>query len=89
MNYRQLGHSGLLVSELCLGGMVLDGGINFFDTADVYSYGQSEEILGRALKAQRHEVVCHQGAWPHEFLTHLQQLERLIDEADDPGAIPV
>ncbi len=28
----------------------LDGGINFFDTADVYSTGQSEEILGRALK---------------------------------------
>ncbi|MEH2073276.1 MAG: aldo/keto reductase [Nostoc sp.] len=25
-------------------------GINFFDTADVYSLGTSEEILGRALK---------------------------------------
>ena len=29
----------------------LDAGINFFDTADVYSYGQSEELLGRALKS--------------------------------------
>ena len=28
----------------------LDAGINFFDTADVYSRGVSEEILGRALK---------------------------------------
>ena len=28
----------------------LDAGINFFDTADVYSYGGSEETLGRALK---------------------------------------
>src|ERR1039457_718037 len=28
----------------------LDLGINFFDTADVYSLGVSEEILGRALK---------------------------------------
>lgn len=28
----------------------LDTGINFFDTADVYSYGGSEEMLGRALK---------------------------------------
>ena len=28
----------------------IDAGINFFDTADVYSRGQSEEILGRALK---------------------------------------
>lgn len=82
MNYRQLGNSGLLVSELCLGAMsfgkqgywevvgglgdaeaqrlvdiALDAGINFFDTADVYSHGQSEEILGRALKARRREVV--------------------------------
>jgi aryl-alcohol dehydrogenase-like predicted oxidoreductase len=29
---------------------VLDAGVNFFDTADVYSYGESETILGRALK---------------------------------------
>ena len=37
----------------------LERGINFFDTADVYSLGVSEEIVGRALKAQakRHEVV--------------------------------
>jgi len=37
----------------------LERGINFFDTADVYSLGASEEIVGRALKqhAKRHEVV--------------------------------
>jgi aryl-alcohol dehydrogenase-like predicted oxidoreductase len=37
----------------------LERGINFFDTADVYSQGVSEEIVGRALKdfAVRHEVV--------------------------------
>ena len=37
----------------------LEKGINFFDTADVYSQGASEEILGRALKeyAKRSEVV--------------------------------
>ena len=28
----------------------LDAGINFFDTADVYAYGQAETILGKALK---------------------------------------
>jgi aryl-alcohol dehydrogenase-like predicted oxidoreductase len=73
MNYRQLGRTGLKVSELCLGTMTfgsnfynigavdqtganqivaraLEGGINFFDTADVYSYGESETILGRAIK---------------------------------------
>ena len=31
----------------------LEEGINFFDTADVYSQGVSEEILGRALKEYR------------------------------------
>lgn len=73
MNYRTLGHTGLKVSELCLGTMTfgqnfygiavvdqananamvaraLEAGINFFDTADVYSYGQSEVVLGQALK---------------------------------------
>jgi len=32
-------------------------GINFIDTSDVYSFGESEEILGRALRGRRHEVV--------------------------------
>ena len=37
----------------------LELGINFFDTADVYSYGKSEEVVGRALHdfARRDEVV--------------------------------
>jgi aryl-alcohol dehydrogenase-like predicted oxidoreductase len=35
----------------------LDAGINFVDTADVYSAGQSEEIVGRALKGRRDDVV--------------------------------
>lgn len=37
--------------------MAIDAGVNFFDTADVYSYGQSEEILGKALKEKRNEIV--------------------------------
>lgn len=82
MHYRQLGRSGLLVSELCLGTMsfgkqgyweviggldqtaarrlvdiALDAGVNFFDSADVYSRGQSEETLGQALKGRREKVV--------------------------------
>ena len=35
----------------------LDGGINFVDTADVYSHGESEEIVGKALKGRRDDVV--------------------------------
>ena len=83
MNYRQLGSSGVRVSELCLGTMTfgsrffhiaavdqdganqmvaraIEAGINFFDTADVYSFGESEETLGRALQhcgVKRESVV--------------------------------
>jgi aryl-alcohol dehydrogenase-like predicted oxidoreductase len=35
----------------------IDGGINFIDTADVYSAGESETLLGRALGSHRQEVV--------------------------------
>jgi aryl-alcohol dehydrogenase-like predicted oxidoreductase len=37
----------------------LEAGINFFDTADVYSVGESERVTGKALKeyAKRHELV--------------------------------
>src|SRR5829696_8894834 len=41
----------------------LDAGINFIDTADVYSRGESEEIVGKALAGRRDDVVLgHQGA---------------------------
>jgi aryl-alcohol dehydrogenase-like predicted oxidoreductase len=35
----------------------LDGGINFFDTADVYGAGQSEEFLGKALRGRRNKAI--------------------------------
>jgi len=35
----------------------LDLGINFFDTADVYGFGHSEEILGKALGSKRNDVI--------------------------------
>src|SRR5919202_3546434 len=35
----------------------LDAGINFIDTADVYSQGESEEIVGKALKGRRDDVI--------------------------------
>ncbi|MBL8577482.1 MAG: aldo/keto reductase [Mesorhizobium sp.] len=78
MRYKQLGNTGLFVSELCLGAMTfgppgenglwgsiasldqkgVDGivgrsvaaGVNFFDTADVYSIGKSEELLGQSIR---------------------------------------
>jgi aryl-alcohol dehydrogenase-like predicted oxidoreductase len=35
----------------------LDAGINFIDTADVYAQGESEEIVGKALKGRRDDVI--------------------------------
>lgn len=85
MRYKPLGHTGLFVSELCLGTMTfggqgmwanmgnvqldeaqaliaraLDHGINFIDTADIYSAGASEEIVGQSLKnlgIRREDIV--------------------------------
>ena len=85
MRYNQLGRTGLLVSELCLGTMTfggdglfkaigqvqqdeadallkaaVDAGVNFIDTANVYSNGMSEQITGQAIKnigLKREDVV--------------------------------
>jgi aryl-alcohol dehydrogenase-like predicted oxidoreductase len=76
MKRKILGGTGMSVSEMALGTMMLgamgnkdhaesvriihaaiDGGINFIDTADVYSAGESEEIVGAALKDRRDDVV--------------------------------
>jgi 1-deoxyxylulose-5-phosphate synthase len=84
MKYKNLGRTGLKVSELCLGCMTfgvpergdhpwtlpeqqsrplirkaVDAGINYFDTANSYSDGTSEEIVGQALKdfTRRDEAV--------------------------------
>jgi aryl-alcohol dehydrogenase-like predicted oxidoreductase len=35
----------------------LEAGVNFFDTADVYSDGASEEILGKAIAGRRHDTL--------------------------------
>jgi len=69
MNYRNLGRSGLKVSELSFGSWITygnqldarvarecmaaahDAGVNFFDNAEVYARGESERIMGEALKA--------------------------------------
>ena len=38
--------------EICI-----DAGVNLFDTADIYSFGKSEEVLGQALGARRKDIV--------------------------------
>ncbi len=46
---------GALADQLI--GRALDAGVNFFDTADVYADGESETLLGAALKPHRDRVV--------------------------------
>lgn len=46
-------------------GLCMDAGVNFFDTADVYSQGLSEEILGKAIKGQRDKMLlATKGTFP-------------------------
>lgn len=83
MRYRQLGDTGIEVSEIGFGGWGIGGvvddaraygstddevsrlalrkafdlGINFYDTAPVYGYGHSEELIGTTLKDVRQDIV--------------------------------
>lgn len=78
MKYRQLGRSGLFISNLSLGTMTfgderekgtlepeahriihhyLDAGGNHIDTANAYNAGVSEEIIGRAIKDKRKDII--------------------------------
>jgi len=74
MNYRTLGRTGQVVSEIGFGSWAIGGlsygttrdeeslgaletawehGVTFFDTADTYGEGHSEELIGRFLKGKR------------------------------------
>lgn len=78
MKYRLLGHSGLRVSEICLGTMTFgedwgwgasrddsrrlyeifrEAGGNFIDTANVYTNGASESLLGDFMHGHRESIV--------------------------------
>ncbi len=79
MRYMKIGHSGIQVSRISMGGLsigggawwngtddaesvraiqyALDHGINLIDTAPLYGFGHSEEIIGRAIAGRRHDAV--------------------------------
>ena len=65
--YVELGSTGLKISEIGFGSSslqnealvthALDRGVNYFDTAESYRFGWSEEAMGKGLKGQRQNVV--------------------------------
>ncbi|MDZ7669131.1 MAG: aldo/keto reductase [Gammaproteobacteria bacterium] len=76
--YRRLGRTEFEISDISFGSSrlrrgeehlvhhALDRGINYFDGADSYTGGASEEVLGRALRGRRDQVylVSKTKAWP-------------------------
>jgi len=94
MRYRQLGRTGLAVSEIGIGAWgiggvqimsgrpnsygeaddadairmihwAIDRGITFIDTAPVYGFGHSEELIGQALRGRRDKVVLETKVGEH------------------------
>jgi aryl-alcohol dehydrogenase-like predicted oxidoreductase len=68
--------------EVCL-----EAGLNFFDTADVYSDGASEAILGRAIQGRRDDVILstkislRSGSGPNDVGASRHHLIRAVDAA--------
>lgn len=79
MEYRTLGKAGVKVSPLCLGVGIrneldekrfintvhraIDLGCNFIDCANSYGEGQSETVLGQAIKGKRDDLVITSKVW--------------------------
>jgi voltage-dependent potassium channel beta subunit len=86
MKYRNLGKSGLKVSEIALGAWLtyggsegfettracvktaVDHGVNYVDLADVYSGGDAERVVGKAIQDlglnRQHLVIASKVYWP-------------------------
>jgi len=65
----------------------LEGGINLFDTADIYSYGLSEEVLGKAVEGKRHNLLISTkatfrfGAGPNDVGSSRYHLVRACEDS--------
>jgi len=65
----------------------LDAGVNMFDTADVYSSGESEKILGEAIKGRRDKVLISTKATfrfaggPNDIGSSRYHLLKTVDDA--------
>lgn len=65
----------------------LDAGINFLDTANVYAAGESEEIVGKALKGRRDDVIVatkfhgRMGPGPNDRGNHRRHIFRAVEDS--------
>ncbi|MBY5346441.1 aldo/keto reductase [Rhizobium leguminosarum] len=65
----------------------LEAGVNLFDTADVYSAGASEEVLGQAIRGRRDAVLIStktalpMGEWPQDWGASRARLIRATEDA--------
>jgi len=62
----------------------LDGGVNFFDTAELYGGGRSDEVLGRALKGVRQEAIIASKVAPQNLAPDdlVRSCEASLDRLD-------
>ena len=51
------GHGADVAESKRMVDMAIEAGVNFFDTADTYGEGESEEFLGKALQGRRRDAV--------------------------------
>jgi aryl-alcohol dehydrogenase-like predicted oxidoreductase len=71
----------------CLVDICLEAGVNLFDTADVYSAGASEEVLGQAIRGRRDAVLISTktalptGDGPGDWGTSRSRLIKSVDDA--------
>jgi len=90
LRYRQLGSTGLKVTEVGFGCMLTsdatvieraaDIGINFFDTARGYQGGNNERLVGTGLKGKRKDVVLCTKTHAHDKASALDELDTSLTE---------
>ena len=103
MNYRNLGNSGLKISELSFGSWVTfvnqldeksamncmalayERGVNFFDNAEAYASGESEQLMGNILKKLKWDrdsyIVSSKVFWGGELPTQRGLSKKHIHDA--------
>ncbi|MEE8382797.1 MAG: aldo/keto reductase [Thermodesulfobacteriota bacterium] len=95
MHYRRLGRTGLMISEISLGGSpvptesvfrkAVEMGVNYVDTSSFYSFGNSERSIAKIIKGRRDTFYVGTKFHPGRNVTSFfrrKTKEALIEEAE-------